>query len=133
VALAWLPELELDEVEVALTEEPTLPLALALALPPETDVVVITIVEEPPLAVAVLDTVEPAIALPAPSARPSNRQGDSKLNKTFIDTSQFHQFLMIAEMAAPESHGRPVRRSRYWHRPKRRPIRLTLVRRLACG
>ena len=87
MALAWLPALELDAFELALTEEPTLPLALALALPPETDVVVITIVEEPPLAVAVLDTVEPASALPAPSARPSNRQGDSKLNKTFIDTS----------------------------------------------
>jgi hypothetical protein len=105
VALAWLPELELDALELALTEEPTLPLALALALPPETDVVVITIVDEPPLAVALLETVEPAIAPPAPST--SNRQGDSKLNRTFIDASLFRQIPMVAEMATCGSHWRP--------------------------
>lgn len=38
VALAWLPEPEVA-LEFAFTEEPTLPLALALALPPpETEV-----------------------------------------------------------------------------------------------
>ncbi len=89
MALAWLPELELDEL--ALTEAPMLPLALALALPPpETDVYVITVVDEPPLAVALLETLEPASASPAASTRPSNRQGDKKLNKTFIATSLRH-------------------------------------------
>jgi hypothetical protein len=61
---------------------------LALALPPpETDVYVVTVVPVPPLAVALLETVAPAIASLAPKTRPSNRQGDSKLTRTFIDTS----------------------------------------------
>ncbi|MGH6728223.1 MAG: hypothetical protein ACREB8_17020 [Pseudolabrys sp.] len=42
VAWAVLPDPELDAVELADTEEPMLPLALALPLPPETDEYVYT-------------------------------------------------------------------------------------------
>jgi hypothetical protein len=84
-----LPDAELDAFEVAFTEEPMLPVALALALPPpEADVYVVTLVEEPPLALALLETLDDwAIASPALNTRPSNRQGDTKFFKTFIDTS----------------------------------------------
>ena len=62
-----------------------LPLALALP-PPETDVYVVTVVDEPPLALALLETLEPATASPALNNKPSNRQGDTKLFKAVIDT-----------------------------------------------
>jgi hypothetical protein len=59
----------LEPFALALTEEPRLPVVLAQALLPETDVVVIMIVDEPLLAVALFDTPEPAAVLPAPKTK----------------------------------------------------------------
>jgi hypothetical protein len=102
-----------------------LPLALALTLPlPETDVYVATVVDKPPLAVALLETLESASASPAPSMRPSNRQGDKKLNKTFIDISLRHSILTITEIAAPEWRWQAVQHCRRWLHRKRRSLRL---------
>ena len=60
-------------------------LALPLALPfPETETDMVTVAPEP---LALLEApAEPAIALPALNTRPSNKQGDTKLFKTFIYT-----------------------------------------------
>ncbi len=59
-----------------------LPVALALPLPPpETEVYVLTNVELPPLALALLETVDWAIASLALTTRPSN----AKSFKAFID------------------------------------------------
>ena len=95
--LAGFPALE--PFALALTEEPRLPVALAQALLPENDVVVIMIVDEPLLAVAQLDTREPTVALPAPTTKGRNRQGDMRRNETFIDTSLHHSTSMTADTA----------------------------------
>lgn len=86
LARAWNPERDVDAFEVACTEEPTPPVALALALPPpETDVYVVTLVEEPPLALALLETLDWAITSPALTSRPSKRQGYIIFFEIFID------------------------------------------------
>jgi len=81
-ALAWLPKVVTDAVAFAVAE-PTFPLALALPLP-ETDIDMVTCAVE--VLMVLLAPAEPAIASPALTTRPSNRQGEIKLVKTFIDT-----------------------------------------------
>jgi hypothetical protein len=68
-------------VEVAVTVEPPLPVAEALEVTvPPTDEYVYADGDVPPLAVAV-----PAVALPAPKARPSKRQEGAKSFETFME------------------------------------------------
>jgi hypothetical protein len=43
----------------------------------------------PPLVAVLVEPAEPAITSPALNARPSNRQGEIKLFKIFIDTPQW--------------------------------------------
>jgi hypothetical protein len=67
---------------------------------------VITVVDEPPLAVALADTLEPAVALPASRTRASKRQGATRRNKTFIGTSLHRSIAMIADTPAAKDAAR---------------------------
>lgn len=79
VALALVPEFVV--VEVAVTVEPALPEAEALEVTvPPIDVYVDADGEVPPLAVAL-----PAIALPAPKARPSMTQDAAESFETVME------------------------------------------------
>ncbi|MGH7248015.1 MAG: hypothetical protein ACREH9_07920 [Pseudomonadota bacterium] len=80
------PEGDVDAPALELTEEPTLPLAVALALPPpETETIVVTDDDElPALLVA---PAEPAMAWLALNISPINRHEDDRPFTTFIDVS----------------------------------------------
>lgn len=79
VALAVPPELV--AVEVAVTEEPTLPAPLALP-PPVTEVYVVTVAVVPPVAEALLVAVDWAMASPVNVS--ASRQQDTNSFEIFI-------------------------------------------------
>lgn len=57
-------------------------------------------VDEPPLALALLETLDCAIALLAPNTKPTSRQGDNKLLKIFIAISYGNEVSLCMYTAA---------------------------------